>query len=215
MIKNKKFMLVEALAAVLFAVWSFGSWYVVKDIEEPTYQVLSKASNYEVRLYEPYIIAQTTVSGNYDDAMSDGFREIAGYIFGGNSANNKISMTAPVLENEQDTSQRIAMTAPVLDTGTTRQRSVAFVMPRKYTLESLPVPNSDKVTFAEIAERKVAVLSYGFYTSEARIEAKKLELLKLLQADGISAKGEVTSARYNPPFSMPLFLRNEVLVDIE
>ncbi|MGK0501074.1 MAG: hypothetical protein ACJAYG_002728, partial [Oceanicoccus sp.] len=181
MIKKKKFMLVGCITAALFAVWSFGSWYVVKDIEEPAYQVLSQTSNYEVRLYEPYIIAQTTVSGDYDDAMSDGFREIAGYIFGGNSANNKISMTAPVLENAQRSSQKIAMTAPVLDTGTSKQRSVAFVMPSEYTLESLPVPNSDKVTFAEIAERKVAVLSYGFYANEARIESKKLELLNLLQ----------------------------------
>lgn len=213
MAKTIKF--IGYLAALLLAVWSFGSWYVVKDIEEPSYQVLSKADDYEVRLYEPYIIAQTTVSGDYDDAMSDGFREIAGYIFGGNSSNDEISMTAPVLENAQDTSQKIAMTAPVLDTGTTDKRSVAFVMPSKYSLESLPVPNSDKVTFAEIPARKIAVLAYGFYANESRIAAKKLELLNRLQSDGVSVKGEVTSARYNPPFSMPLFLRNEVMVEID
>lgn len=213
--KKKKFMLVGYIVGALFAVWSFSSWYVVKDIEEPAYQVVSETSHYEIRLYEPYIIAQTMVSGDYDDAMSDGFREIAGYIFGGNSANNKISMTAPVLENEQESSQEIAMTAPVLDTGSRKQRSVAFVMPSEYSLETLPVPNSDKVTFAEIAERKVAVLSYGFYANEARIEGKKRQLLTLLQADGFNVKGEVTSARYNPPFSMPLFLRNEVIVEID
>jgi hypothetical protein len=215
MIKNKKFKFIGYLATILIAVWSFGSWYIVKDIEEPSYQVLSKEGDYEVRLYEPYIIAQTTVSGGYDDAMSDGFREIAGYIFGGNSANNKISMTAPVLDNAQDTSKKIAMTAPVLEVGTSNKRTVAFVMPSKYSLESLPVPNSDKVSFAEIPERKVAVLSYGFYAYESRIEAKKQELLNRLQSDGASVKGEVTSARYNPPFSMPLFLRNEVMVVID
>lgn len=215
MIKNKKFKFAGYLVVLLLAAWSFGSWYVVKDIEEPSYQVLSKADGYEIRLYEPYIIAQTTVSGDYDDAMSDGFREIAGYIFGGNSTNNKISMTAPVLENAQDTSQQIAMTAPVLDTGTSNKRSVAFVMPSKYSLENLPVPNSDKVSFAEIPERKVAVLRYGFYAYESRIEAKKLELLNQLKNDGVSVKSEVTSARYNPPFSMPLFLRNEIIVEID
>ncbi|MFQ3246344.1 MAG: hypothetical protein ACI9WC_001502 [Arenicella sp.] len=212
---TKTFKFIGYLAALLLAVWSFGSWYVVKDIEEPSYQVLSKADDYEVRLYEPYIIAQTTVSGDYDDAMSDGFREIAGYIFGGNSSDDEISMTAPVLENAQDTPQQIAMTAPVLDTGTTDKRSVAFIMPSKYTLESLPVPNSDKVTFAEIPARKIAVLAYGFYANESRIEAKKLELLNRLQSDGVSVKGEVISARYNPPFSMPLFLVNEVMVEID
>lgn len=214
MIKNKKIKIVVCVAFVLFACWSFGSWYVVKDIEEPSYQVLSKTDDYETRLYAPYIIAQTTVSGDYDDALSDGFREIAGYIFGGNSANNKISMTAPVLENAQNTPQKIAMTAPVLDTETSNKRSIAFVMPSKYSLEELPVPNSDKVTFAAIPERKVAVLSYGFYANETRIKAKKRELLNRLHRDGVSVKGDVTSARYNPPFSMPLFLRNEVIVEI-
>lgn len=215
MITMKKFKIAGYIALALVLIWSFGSWYIVKDIEEPAYQVLSETSNYEVRLYEPYILAQTTVSGKYEDAMSDGFREIAGYIFGGNKANNKISMTAPVLENSQESSQTIAMTAPVLETGTAKTRTIAFVMPSKYTLETLPIPNSDKVTFSEIDERKVAVLSYGFYASEARIESKKQELLALLQRDGISVNGEVTSARYNPPLSMPLFLRNEVIVEID
>lgn len=215
MTKKKKITLAGSIITALFVMWSIGSWYIVKDIEEPRYQVLNKTANYEVRLYEPYIIAQTSVSGEYDDAMRDGFREIAGYIFGGNSARNKIPMTAPVLESEQDTSQNIAMTAPVLDTGSAKKRSVAFVMPSKYTLENLPIPNSEKVTFDQVGERKVAVLSYGFYANETRIEAKKLELLGLLQRDGVGVKGDVTSARYNPPFSMPLFLRNEVIVEIE
>ena len=214
MIKHKKIKVAGYLVAVLVAVWSFGSWYVVKDIEEPSYRVLSADRDYEVRLYEPYIIAQTTVSGDYDDAMNDGFREIAGYIFGGNSTQNEISMTAPVLDTIQNTSQQIAMTAPVLDSGTDKKRSVAFVMPSKYALKDLPKPNSDKVSFAEIPERKVAVLSYGFYTNEARIEKKKLQLLESLKSDGVGVNGEVISARYNPPFSMPLFLRNEVIVEI-
>jgi len=215
MFKNNKLKIVGFIAIVLLAGWSFGSWYIVKDIEQPAYQVLSKADKYEIRLYKPYIIAQTTVSGDYDAAMGNGFREIAGYIFGGNSANKEISMTSPVLENEQDTSKQIAMTAPVLETGTDKQRTVAFVMPSEYSLETLPIPNSDKVTFAKISERKVAVLSYGFYANENRIENKKRELLSLLKDDGITVTGELISAQYNPPFSMPLFLRNEVMVAIE
>lgn len=215
MFKNNRLKLVGFIAIVLLAGWSFGSWYIVKDIEQPAYQVLSKAGGYEIRRYEPYIVAQTTVSGDYNDAMSNGFREIAGYIFGGNSANKEISMTSPVLENEQDTSKTIAMTAPVLETGTDNQRTIAFVMPSEYSLETLPIPNSDKVTFAKISARKVAVLSYGFYANESRVANKKRELLSLLKDDGITVTGELISAQYNPPFSMPLFLRNEVIVAIE
>lgn len=211
MVKKKKTRIAVYITTALLTTWSFGSWYIVKDLEEPSYKVISKTDDYEVRLYDPYIIAKTTVSGDYQKAMNDGFREVATYIFGGNNADNEIEMTVPVLEN---TPQEIAMTVPVLDTGNTNKRTVAFVMPSKFTLESLPVPNSDKVTFAEVAQRKVAVLRYGFYANEARIDAKKRELLESLRRSDISVKGEVTSARYNPPFSMPLLLRNEVFVEI-
>ena len=66
-----------------------------------------------------------------------------------------------------------------------------------------PVPNSDKVSFAEIPERSVAVLTYGFYTNEAGLAAKKKKPLENLKVDGITANGEITSAHYNPLFSMP------------
>jgi hypothetical protein len=88
-------------------------------------------------------------------------------------------------------------------------------MPSKYTMETIPKPNTDFVILKEIPARKVAALRFTWYSTEKRVEDKKLELAKKLMEDDVNIVGEFYSAFYNPPLSMPLLLRNEILVDVE
>ena len=200
----------------LVLVWIVGTWFLIRNIEEPKYTLISKENGYEIRNYESYIIAETTVSGSYRDSLGKGFQNIADYIFGNNTSSQKIAMTAPVIESEsQDLSEKIAMTVPVISEGDDKERRISFVMPSKYTLETLPQPNTDVVTLKEVPARKVAVLRYSWYASEARVEKKKQELTQKLLKDEVEIIGTFSSAQYNPPLSIPFLRRNEVLVDIK
>jgi hypothetical protein len=213
---KKKSMMILIAITCLIAVWSLWSWNIVRSLEKPQYEVLSRDGSFEIRQYAPYIVAQTTVSGPYGEALNNGFRNIATYIFGGNVASSSIAMTTPVLEEKESSrSEKISMTTPVLEQGDDTQRIVSFVMPGKYTMESLPKPLSDNVQLRVVPERKIAALSYSIYTTQARIEKKKQELQSLLEDNNLEIKGEIVSARYNPPFSMPLFIHNEVMVEIQ
>jgi len=204
------------IVLLILIIWIIGSWLSIRSIEEPKYEVLSKENGYEIRLYEPYLIAETTVKGTYRESMSQGFRNIADYIFGNNTKEQKISMTAPVLESESiKESENIAMTVPVISQGDNTERKISFVMPSKYTIETIPKPNTDFVTLKEIPERKVAVLRYGWYANAKRVEIKKNVLKNKLTVDKIEFVGDFYSASYNPPLSMPLLLRNEVMVEIK
>ncbi len=93
------------VACILLAVWSSAM-----AIDEPAYTVVRSYDSFELRRYEPYIVAETLVRGAADEAGNQGFKVLAGYIFGGNKGARKIEMTAPVAQ----TSTKIAMTAPVL-----------------------------------------------------------------------------------------------------
>jgi hypothetical protein len=197
----------------LLIIWTIGSYLVVAKIETPTYTVTQKKNGYEIRTYDSYIEAQTTVSGSYSKTSSEGFRIIADYIFGNNTKNSKISMTAPVVESA---SEKIAMTAPVIDTESSQKdRIISFILPSKYDLDSLPQPNNPKVSLVEVPQRTVAALRFTWYPSHTRVEKKKKELLSLLEKDGVVATGSIQTARYNPPLSMPLTLKNEILIPIE
>ncbi len=117
-------------------------------IEEPRFETLRQAGNFELRLYAPMIVAETIVRGDLARASNDGFRAIAGYIFGDNvsargAGSEKVAMTAPV--TMEAASEKIAMTVPVtMEAGATEGYRMHFVMPSAYTLETLPRPRDDR-----------------------------------------------------------------------
>jgi hypothetical protein len=208
--------LIYTLAAVviILLLWTLGAYMAIRTIEEPKYTVVSVADGYEVRDYAPSIAATTTVGGaDYDAAINEGFRRIADYIFGNNTAETGISMTAPVQETSK-TSAPIAMTVPVLEQGNSTQRIVSFIMPSAYTMASIPKPNNPAVVLLERPAYRAAVLSFSWGTGASRVAAKKAELMQLLVRDTMPALTEPTVALYNPPFTPPFMRRNEVLVEI-
>ena len=140
---------------------------------------------------------------------------MAGYIFGGNTSQTSIKMTVPVMDT-QKSSESIAMTAPVMDTlSITGKHIVAFTLPSKYTIESLPKPDNANIRFRIVAPSRRAILQYTWYATESRVAAKKQLLTELLARDGFKIVGEMISAQYNPPLSFPLLRRNEVMVAIQ
>jgi len=199
---------------VLLAVclWTAGSYLAVMNLEEPAYTVTEKKDGYEIRRYEPYIIAKTEVSGDYQQALTQGFGRIADYIFGNNTAQTKIAMTVPVLEN---TSEKIAMTVPVnTSLENNSSRTVSFVLPSKYTRDTLPTPNNNQVVLEAVPAQTVAALRFNWYATADRAAAKKEELERLLAKNQLVIKGPVQVAQYNPPLSMPIMRRNEILIPI-
>jgi hypothetical protein len=198
----------------ILILWALGSYLVVRTIEKPAYTVLEKRDGYEIREYKSYIVAETKVRGDRKEALSAGFQIIADYIFGNNVSKKSIAMTAPVLETE--VSEKISMTSPVLSTeDISGERTIAFVVPSEYTLDTLPTPNNTAVTLREVPAHKVAVLKFTWYATQARIEKKKGMLISLLERDKMTVSGEVHVAQYNPPLSMPFVLRNEIIISIE
>ena len=198
-------------------IWTVGSYVIIWTIEEPAYTVREQKEGYEIRDYAPYIKAEAEVSGTYQEATEQGFRIIADYIFGNNQKRESISMTTPVLESPtENVSENIAMTIPVLEsTDGTATRTIAFVLPSKYTLDTLPTPNNPAVKLTVVPARTVAVLRYTWYPTEKRTDAKKAQLIAYLKRDQKIVTGAIETARYNPPLSMPLTLRNEIIIPIE
>ncbi|MEI8135562.1 MAG: heme-binding protein [bacterium] len=184
-------------------------------IEQPKFHVLEGEDNLQIRQYQPSIIAKTVVeSSDMDKASNEGFRRIAKFIFGDNTAKGKIAMTAPVTSSEER-SEKIAMTAPVSMQVTGGKYVIAFTMPSSYTLVTLPSPNDDRVKIEQLPGKKMAVIKYSGTWSPKRMQEKKDELLNWLREKKLKPIGEVIFARYDPPWT-PWFMRtNEVQVEVE
>jgi len=182
-------------------------------IEEPKYTVIKKAGDIEIRLYESSIVAETVVdTSDLDEASNEGFRRLAGYIFGGNKVRQKIAMTSPVTTEQ---SQKIAMTAPVeMETRGASVR-VAFTMPIEYTLETLPVPNDARVTLRQKTPRKFATIRFSGRWTENNFREHSDELVTWIRKEGLQTLGTPVIARYNPPFVPSFLRRNEILIPVE
>jgi hypothetical protein len=188
-------------------------------IEEPKYTLVEKSGEFELRAYAPKVLAETLVDGSLDAASSEGFRRIADYIFGNNTAHKggseKISMTAPVTmaaKSDKSPSEKISMTAPVTMQQTDGKWRMYFVMPSQYTLSTLPTPNNPAVTLRELPATRMAVIRFSGLAGEEKTAKKTGELMVWLKSKNIVPIGEPELARYNPPWTLPFLRRNEVMV---
>lgn len=205
------FFLTIIIVVVLAILWTVGSWLAVRTIEEPAYTVVEQTSDYEIREYAPYIVAEVETTGVHSNSLNQGFRLLADYIFGNNTKDASIAMTAPVTESF---SESIAMTAPVVEQGRGEKRRVTFSMPSKYTMETLPRPNNSAVNIRQIPAQKIAVRRFSWWASDARIDRMQSVLLNALYRDKREVIGDIGYAGYNPPLSAPWIRRNEVMVEI-
>lgn len=201
---------------VIVVLWSISGFFGSR-VEQADYTVIEIKDGYEIREYPAHIVAQTTVKGSYGESMGNGFRIVAGYIFGGNTKKESIAMTAPVIAQKvggEKTSENIAMTAPVVATTDGDSQIISFGMPRSYTLETLPTPNDPRVKIVMIPTKKYAVLQFSWYRSDARVKNMQEKLASALARDGVATKGSTAYAGYNAPWTPPWMNRNEVLVEI-
>jgi len=180
--------------------------------EQPSYTIIQKQGNFEVRKYAPYIKAEVDiVESSYRDAIYKGFRILADFIFGNNIKTEKIDMTSPVQVSQ---SEKIAMTTPVTISGEGTY-TVAFIMPSKFTLENLPKPKNPAIRFTEVESQTMASFNFSGFYRQNRVEKAKKELQRWIEEKSIASMGEFIIAGYDPPW-VPWFLaQNEVMIPIK
>jgi hypothetical protein len=132
-------------------------------------------------------------------------------------------MTAPVTLVPDVQPLKLDMTAPVslqpaVDASTWAQTNrwrVQFVMPEKYTLESLPLPNNGAVKLRQVSAKTVAVAKYSGFNTDSRIRKETQALTDWVQARKLVPSGSPQLARYDPPWALPMLRRNEIQLEIK
>lgn len=193
----------------LLAVTTVGP--VMSDTELPEYKVLLSEKNIELRQYAPMIIAEVEVQGERKNVISSGFRPLADYIFGNNTAQNDITMTAPVQQQE---SVKNSMTAPVQEQISGNSWKISFVMPSEYSIGTLPKPNNQQVMLKEIPGKKYIVITFSGFNSDSNISRHEKQLMDYIWRNQIEITSTPKYAYYNPPWTLPFMRRNEVMIEI-
>jgi effector-binding domain-containing protein len=177
----------------------------MSQVEEPDYRIVRTEGSTEIRDYGPRICAQTEVSGERAAAIGEGFRLIAGYIFGANATKAKIAMTAPVEQKIQPApgSTPAQVTAPTTWT-------VRFFMPRSWTIDTLPRPDDPRIRVVTLPPSRVAVIRFSGLATERTLRSKTDELSTFIAKHQLHSTGEPAYAFYDPPWVLPFLRRNEI-----
>ena len=172
-------------------------------IEEPKYEVVQTEGAFEIRKYAPILVAETFVDGDMDEASNKGFRLIADFIFG----NNQIA--------DSSASSKIAMTAPVtVDMQAAKKWRIHFVMPSQYTLANIPKPKNEAVSLKEIQSKYFLVYTYSWLNTLSRVQTKTDEAIDWANRKGLKVIGAPQLSRYDPPWTPPMFKRNEIMLEV-
>ncbi len=208
-------MLIGIGVVAALATAAIGAWvYVVGNVEQPSYVSVTQDGAIEVRDYPALIVAEVTRRGDRNSAVRAGFSPLAGYIFAKNRSGDSISMTAPVTQARDV----IAMTAPVTQTPSAAGDQtwlVRFVMPAKYTLETLPKAGGEDVRLLQVPATRRAAIRFSGVATDASIALNEKTLGEWLAARNIMVIGVPTYAYYNDPFTPGPLRRNEVMFDVQ
>jgi len=192
--RKRMLWIIAGLAVIGAAAWGL----IVSNVEQAKYEVVESQGDIQIRDYAPMIVAQAEVTGERKEAINQGFRIIADYIFGNNAPK-----------------QNVAMTAPVTQVGAGNSWKVRFVMPASYTMDSLPKPNNDAVKLEKVLGKRFAVIRFSGMAGEESLKSHTDELQTFISTKKLNAISEPTYAFFNPPWTLPFLRRNEVMVEID
>lgn len=167
-------------------------------VAEPKFNIVATEGKIQIRDYPPVIVAEAEVAGERKQAINEGFRLIAGYIFGGNTLGQKIAMTAPVTQQANGDVWK-----------------VRFVMPEGYTLETLPKPNNNRVKLIALPPKRFAVIRFSGSQGDKNMKPHQEKLLEYVSDYKLVTTGEPIMAFYNPPWTVPFLKRNEVMIELK
>jgi len=169
--------------------------------ERQKFSLIRDFGKFELRVYEPCVIAQMAMPTDYQSATSGAFRYLFNYISKGNSTSTPIAMTAPV----------IASTTGDLSSD---QWNISFVMPADSSIADLPIPNNSQVVLREVPQEESLALSFKGRATEELCAKKEAELRALANASKIALSSETRICRFDPPFKPGFMMYNEIVIPL-
>ena len=171
--------------------------HIQRNIERYPYVVKKKYKQFEIRSYETTLFTSVRLSTKgYKNSSSKGFSILAGYIFGNNERNEKISMTSPVSMSLEDS------------------MTMMFMVPKKFKKDMLPKPNQTGIEFKQEPAKTLAAIRFSGWANDTKIEKYKQDLKAALDAEGIKYTNQFYFFGYNAPYEV-FNRKNEVIVELQ
>ena len=170
-----------------------------KFLEQPSYKVLLKDGNIEIRQYDRILLQSVKVRGDQYQSIRQGFRPLVRFIGGKDRDGDKISMTAPVIQSAGDNEGDWV---------------ISFSMPSKYDKANLPAPQDSSIYTEDLEPMTAAVIRFSGKANEQMLRDKTKTLLQWLEQASYKVQSKPKYLFYNDPSTPGFLRRNEVMVQV-
>ena len=181
---------------LIFIAWQIYAYSTNKDFKIMNNVTLAIIDEVEFRVYSHYTTASVPLSNNNMKSANGKFSILAGYIFGGNKESQSIAMTSPVIYEMKE------------------KASFSFLMPESLTGKKLPVPNDPTIEFHDVVNQHVAVINFGGFAKEKRVQKQHKKLKSKLQNLGLTIGDKHIVAVYQPPYQL-VGRKNEIWIELK
>jgi hypothetical protein len=192
----KTFIIITVSIVLLIVIIQIYISRSTQQTEQHSYKVIKNYDKFEIRQYDSALFSSVKLSKKgYKESSSEGFRILAGYIFGDNESNEKIAMTSPVMMELGDTTKMM------------------FVVPKNKNLGNLPNPKNSNIVFEKQEEKTFAAISFDGWADDEKIEKYKSILKDELVREKLNFVNKFIFMGYNPPYQV-MNRRNEIVVEL-
>jgi hypothetical protein len=164
------------------------------------FRVIETFRDFEIREYEPCVIAEVAVPAEYSEASSRAFSSLFGYISSGNKNSEKISMTAPVIAAQKPDDSETWY--------------ISFVMPAGSKFDSMPQPNDSKVVLHDLNSQVCVVSSFRGKASAELSKKIEAQLRAAAAKENLTLSTETRICRFDPPLKPGFLQYNEIVIPI-
>ncbi len=198
---SKQMAFFTILLLIIIGLIFFSGSIISKDTEKQEFKILKKIESYgiEIRQYPKMALIQTQCDTENNESKKVSFKLLANYIFGGNDQKMKIAMTAPVIQKINKDDEECTMN---------------FIVPKKYKIEDLPNPLSDKISIIEESEKVYISITFSGNNTESNRKKYKEILLQYCKDHSIKINENPLILSYNPPWTLPFLKKNDILFEI-
>ena len=185
--------------------------YARERTEQPAHEVLAEDGPFQHRRYAPMLVASVTVTGERDEATDEAFGQLASYIFASDREGEEIEMTTPVTQAVRGNDPMVTLAGGGTEAG---RYAVRFIMPAKWTRETLPAPANPNIAIEELPSRDMAVITFSGRATDEAVREQTEALRDYMERHSLMADGTMEYAYYDPPFTPPPGRRNEVMMGV-
>ncbi len=185
-------------------------------IETAPYSVVLKDQSFEIRHYRSLVLVTTNMPGGMQESQNSAFQNLFDYISGANigAANVEIASSIRMQNKDDLVGEKIEMTAPVLMQEEKSLQTMSFVLPARYTMETAPKPTNEDVWLETVSDYTVATIQFSGFLTGDNIQCHKQKLQNWIDESVYLITGSAMVAGYNPPWTLPMARRNEVLIPV-